>query len=335
VRSATAIALLLLFGCASQPRLPDGVRVVPLEAPPPTADEVREAQERLTALGVYDGQVNGELGARTRVALARFQRIAGLTPTGRLDAPTMEALERASTAPRAAVAGAKARPVPAPALPSAAELLAEEGAGLPQPPAGALCDRLAEARAILESARGAAAVQLAVGAPPDGVAAAGRIGAGDPSVATAAGGRSAGGGPAASGASGAKAVGEPGGNAPSAGDSGTAATAEELRSAQQRLAAAREEAFDRMLEARREGGWALLPEALALEVERELARRALLLREPDGRLGLDTAAAIGWVQRSHGQTPTGEPTLGVMEILGIDPAPMFEEEVACAPLNRR
>ncbi|HWV37565.1 MAG TPA: peptidoglycan-binding domain-containing protein, partial [Vulgatibacter sp.] len=100
MRSATAIALLLLFGCASQPRLPDGVRVVPLEAPPPTADEVREAQERLTALGVYDGQVNGELGARTRVALARFQRIAGLTPTGRLDAPTMEALERASTAPR-------------------------------------------------------------------------------------------------------------------------------------------------------------------------------------------------------------------------------------------
>jgi len=274
-----------------------------VEAPPPTKEEVLEAQQRLTTLGVYDGAVDGELGARTRVALARFQRISGMTPTGLLDAPTMEALAQASTAPRAALAaggsaapGGPGKPAPAqaPALPSAAQLLADAGAALQQPPPGALCGALSEAAAILEKARGAAATQLAAGAPSEGIVSA------------------------------------------IAGDEGGAAgAAEELRGAEQRLAEAREEAFERVLTARREGGWAPLPEELALAVERELARRSLLLRVPDGRLGPDAASALAWVQRSHGRVPTGDPSVGVLEILGIDPAPMFEAGDACGSINRR
>lgn len=332
MRSAIAIAVLVLSSCVSSPRLPRGVRVEAVEAPPPTTDEVREAQERLTTLGVYDGAVNGELGARTRVALARFQRITGMTPTGLLDARTMDALVQATTAPRAVSAGRSAAPgrpapVQAPALPSAAKLLAEEGTVLQQPPAGALCGALSEAAAILEKARGVAATQLAAGAPSAGVAAASMDASGSAAAQrhAAAALPSDGEGPPRDGVAAASAGAEV----------RAAGTAEELRGAEQRLADAREEAFERVLAARREGGWAPLPEELALEVERELARRSLLLRVPDGRMGPDAASAIAWVQRSHGRAPTGDPGVGVLEILGIDPAPMFEGGEACGSINRR
>ena len=315
MRSPIAIALLLLCGCASgQARLPEGIRTVAREEPPPSPGEIREAQERLTALGVYDGAVDGELGARTRVALARFQRLSGMTPSGLLDRETVDALERASALPRAGEARGqlpgRGPPGGAPVLPTAAKLLEEEGEAPAQPPPGALCAPLADAAAILDRARGTTARRLAAGAFSSGIAF-----EKSPSV-----------------VADAKASLEP---PPSA--SPPAATASELREAELRLSEAREAAFDRLLEARRSGGWALLPHSLALELERELARRSLLLRAPDGRLGPDAASAIAWVQRSHGRPPTGVPTIGVLEILGIDPAPMFEEEEegACASINRR
>ena len=315
MRSPIAIALLLLCSCApGQPRIPEGIHAVAEEEPPPSPDAIRQAQERLTALGVYDGAVDGELGARTRVALARFQRLSGMTPSGLLDRATIDALEQASAVPRetAARGGVVGRGPPggAPVLPSAAQLLEDEGAVPDQPPPGALCGALADAAALLEQARGTTARRLAEGAPSTGIAIE----------------------DSPSGVIAAKAAPE----APTA-VAPPAATASELRNAELRLSDAREAAFDRLVDARREGGWALLPHSLALDLERELARQSLLLRTPDGRLGPDAASAIAWVQRSHGRTPTGVPTIGLLEILGIDPAPMFEEEEegACASINRR
>ncbi len=98
---------------------------------------------------------------------------------------------------------------------------------------------------------------------------------------------------------------------------------ESLGSVQARLASGRQAAFHVILEARRNGGWALLPPQLALRLEEELARRSLLLRQPDGRLGPDAEAAIRWVERSMGLPPTGQPSLALFEALEIDPSPMF------------
>lgn len=89
------------------------------------------------------------------------------------------------------------------------------------------------------------------------------------------------------------------------------------------LEGARSRAFQILLEARRAGGWAPLPEPLLRELERALAARALLLRSGDGQFGPDDAAAIRWAERSFGLEPTGEPSLRLLEALGIDPAPMF------------
>ncbi|AKU90383.1 hypothetical protein AKJ08_0770 [Vulgatibacter incomptus] len=91
------------------------------------------------------------------------------------------------------------------------------------------------------------------------------------------------------------------------------------------LGDARAEAFGLLLEARRVGGWALLPTALMARLEQELDRRALLLRPVTGRLGPDDEAAIRWLERSLGLAPTGQPSLRLLEAVGIDPGPMFED----------
>ncbi len=55
---------------------------------------MREAQQRLNELGYGVGAPDGNAGPRTTSALRNFQRDNGLTPTGRLDAPTMDVLSR-------------------------------------------------------------------------------------------------------------------------------------------------------------------------------------------------------------------------------------------------
>lgn len=50
---------------------------------------MRSVQERLTRLGYQPGPVDGVWGSRTRDALVAFQRSAGLTGTGKLDARTL------------------------------------------------------------------------------------------------------------------------------------------------------------------------------------------------------------------------------------------------------
>jgi hypothetical protein len=55
---------------------------------PPPLDELAGGQARLAALGFFPGALDGELGPRTRSALARFQRAHGLAESGAYDEAT-------------------------------------------------------------------------------------------------------------------------------------------------------------------------------------------------------------------------------------------------------
>jgi peptidoglycan hydrolase-like protein with peptidoglycan-binding domain len=57
---------------------------------------VRHVQEKLKALGIHQGAVDGLPGADTRKAVAVFQAEAGLEPTGIIDRALLTALEAAS-----------------------------------------------------------------------------------------------------------------------------------------------------------------------------------------------------------------------------------------------
>lgn len=59
-----------------------------------TRTEIREAQERLSALGIDVGAPDGIEGPRTRAALRRFQAAEGLEVSARLDDATQAALRR-------------------------------------------------------------------------------------------------------------------------------------------------------------------------------------------------------------------------------------------------
>ena len=54
-----------------------------------------DAQRKLAEFGYRPGPADGAMGRRTIDALSRFQRENGLQVTGKLDAPTIDALRRA------------------------------------------------------------------------------------------------------------------------------------------------------------------------------------------------------------------------------------------------
>jgi len=58
----------------------------------PSKDEVRQAQQRLRDLGLYNGAIDGVLGQETKQALEKFQSSNGLSMTATLDQPTMDRL---------------------------------------------------------------------------------------------------------------------------------------------------------------------------------------------------------------------------------------------------
>ena len=53
---------------------------------------ILNVQRALLQLGYYAGNLTGSLGPATRAALSAYQQDAGLTVTGAIDAPTVEAL---------------------------------------------------------------------------------------------------------------------------------------------------------------------------------------------------------------------------------------------------
>lgn len=65
-------------------------------AQPAPRPEVRETQQQLKSLGLYDGPVDGVWGAETQAAVERYQSQRGLSATGRVDEPTRNSLREAS-----------------------------------------------------------------------------------------------------------------------------------------------------------------------------------------------------------------------------------------------
>ena len=77
------------------------------DVPGPSPDTVRESQRHLAALGYDTGPADGLLGKRTRSAVQRFQRHAGLTPTGQVSEELVRLLQAAVTEGQAADAAAR------------------------------------------------------------------------------------------------------------------------------------------------------------------------------------------------------------------------------------
>ncbi len=73
---------------------PPAARAPAVAPPGRPVRSVRDAQQRLAELGYDPGPADGVAGAQTAAALRAFQSARGLLPTGRMDSPTREALER-------------------------------------------------------------------------------------------------------------------------------------------------------------------------------------------------------------------------------------------------
>ena len=57
-----------------------------------SADEIRQAQQKLKDDGDYTGQVDGKMGPKTAAAIKKFQQSNGLPRTGHLDQQTASKL---------------------------------------------------------------------------------------------------------------------------------------------------------------------------------------------------------------------------------------------------
>jgi peptidoglycan hydrolase-like protein with peptidoglycan-binding domain len=58
-----------------------------------SSDLVKQAQDKLSALGKDVGTADGQMNAKTEQALTDFQQENGLQPTGQLDSQTLAALD--------------------------------------------------------------------------------------------------------------------------------------------------------------------------------------------------------------------------------------------------
>ena len=66
---------------------------VPPTASQSSSSDVEKAQTMLKSLGMYSGQVTGNVGSKTKAAIIAFQKKHGLTQSGDLDANTMAKLQ--------------------------------------------------------------------------------------------------------------------------------------------------------------------------------------------------------------------------------------------------
>jgi peptidoglycan hydrolase-like protein with peptidoglycan-binding domain len=111
VLAATTVILALTLGCSeegSERRARDAAEKIKEAIPnrmavalsqKAEADDVRQAQEVLTRLKEYMGEVNGTLDAVTVNAIQAFQRAQGLDDDGILDDKTKRLLKEAAAGP--------------------------------------------------------------------------------------------------------------------------------------------------------------------------------------------------------------------------------------------
>jgi peptidoglycan hydrolase-like protein with peptidoglycan-binding domain len=84
--------LLLVLGSAAKaiPAIAMITAEVPVNA---SEDQIKAAQQQLKTAGLYNGSVDGKMGAETKEALQQFQKQHGLQATGALDQQTLAALQ--------------------------------------------------------------------------------------------------------------------------------------------------------------------------------------------------------------------------------------------------
>jgi peptidoglycan hydrolase-like protein with peptidoglycan-binding domain len=86
------LALLLAAPAFSTASAQSPIPMAPRYEQPLTSRDVGAVQERLRALGFYDGSIDGNWGQGTQVALQRFQENRGLQVTGDLNPVTVSSL---------------------------------------------------------------------------------------------------------------------------------------------------------------------------------------------------------------------------------------------------
>jgi peptidoglycan hydrolase-like protein with peptidoglycan-binding domain len=97
-----------------------------------SADQVKQAQQKLKDSGDYMGQVDGKFGSKTAQAVKQFQKKNGLQQSGRLDRDTLGKLGVGTTA-----SGSSAPPAAAPSSGSSMPPVAAPSSGSSTPPAAA------------------------------------------------------------------------------------------------------------------------------------------------------------------------------------------------------
>lgn len=83
-------------------------RILSFQEPPMGGEDVRELQEQLYGLGIYNGQRNGIFDQTTYQAVKNFQEKVGLNPDGNVSSPTWAELGKATEK----IAAASPRPAP-------------------------------------------------------------------------------------------------------------------------------------------------------------------------------------------------------------------------------
>ncbi|MGO4525433.1 peptidoglycan-binding protein [Microvirga sp. 2MCAF35] len=93
--AATREQLASLQGLHAPPAL-DGAPALRDVTPLPTKQDVISAQKALTDLGFGKLEADGVVGPTTRQAIEEYQRLVGLTVTGKLHAQTLQSLMRSA-----------------------------------------------------------------------------------------------------------------------------------------------------------------------------------------------------------------------------------------------
>lgn len=100
--STALVGSVLVAGCSDSGMFGRSSTATPSSAaqqaaaqPAPRAD-VRETQQQLKSLGLYDGPIDGVWGPETQSAVERYQTQRGLSATGRVDESTRNSLREAS-----------------------------------------------------------------------------------------------------------------------------------------------------------------------------------------------------------------------------------------------